>query len=320
MVMTLATRETYSPTLSISRQGEVTRLASAAPVVFIFERAAREGRQRSGTCRRGPVTREPTEGGPEFGLLGAFEIRATNGRPFAVGGAKRRGVAALLAVRAGLPCSLDLLVEALWGEEPPAGAAGTVRTYVSQLRRRFGFPIEATTAGYILAVPRESVDALRFEHLVEVARRDDDISRRATLLGEALALWRGEALAEFAGLPWADEQARSWERVRREAVQERVRIRLVSGEHASVIGELERVVEEYPLDEQLTADLMLARYRTGRQADALREFASLRRRLADELGIDPSAALAELERRMLDQDPSLDWIDGPRAARERRFS
>jgi class 3 adenylate cyclase len=188
-----------------------------------------------------------------------------------------------------------------------------VRTYVSQLRRRFGLPIETTPAGYILAVPRESVDALRFEHLVEAARREDDTSRRVTLLGDALALWRGEALAEFAGLRWADEQARSWERLRREVVQERVRTRLASGEDAALIGELERLVEQFPFDEQLTADLMLACYRSGRQADALREYAGLRHRLAHELGIDPSADLAELERRMLDHDPSLDFADTTRA-------
>jgi DNA-binding SARP family transcriptional activator len=304
--------------LSISREGEVTQLASAAPVVFIVERAAHEGRRRGEIGQPGPVAREARKCAAEFGVLGAFAIRGADGQAVAVGGAKRRGVAALLAVRAGSPCSLDFLVEALWGDARPAGAAATVRTYMSQLRRRFGLPIETTPAGYTLAVPRESVDALRFEHLVEAARRGDDIARSVTLLSDALALWRGEPLAEFAGLPWADEHARSWERLRREAVQERVRMRLASGAHASVIAELERVVEEYPLDEQLTAYLMLARYRTGRQADALREYASLRRRLADELGIDPSAELTELERRILDHDPTLDWFEVSCATRERQ--
>jgi DNA-binding SARP family transcriptional activator len=229
--------------------------------------------------------------------------------PVTLGGAKRRGLLALLVVHAGQVVSLDHLVDALWSEHPSKGARGTVQTYLSQLRKLFAaskdITLETRAGGYVLQAPTGCIDASRFEQLCAQAVAEPHTCRRLQVVDEALELWRGPPLGEFAGAEWADLEATRLEGLHLQALQQRIDALLDLGRHAEVIPELEGVIGEHRLDEHFWAQLMLAYYRAGRQADALRAYQEVRSVLADELGIEPGAELADLERKILDHDPAL---------------
>jgi DNA-binding SARP family transcriptional activator len=246
----------------------------------------------------------------EFRILGALEVIGPQG-PVTLGGAKRRGLLALLVVRAGQVVSLDCLVDSLWCEQLSKGARGTVQTYLSQLRKLFAasdaVTLETHPGGYVLQAATRCIDAARFEQLCAQAVAEPDTCRRLQVVDEALALWRGPPLGEFAGAEWADLEATRLEALHLQALQRRIDALLDLGRHAEVIPELEHLTGgEHRLDEHFWAQLMLAYYRAGRQADALRAYQDVRSTLADELGIEPGAELVDLERAILDHDATLD--------------
>ena len=214
-----------------------------------------------------------------------------------------------LVVQAGRVVSTDRLVEDLWGETPPGNPANTLQGRVSALRRALG-PVGAGLVvtrppGYVLEVDSGQVDAGRFEGLVAVAGRAVGAEAMG-LLTEALGLWRGSALAEFADQSWAQVEAARLEELRLAAVEGLVEWRLAAGEHARLVGELEGLVVAQPTRERLRGLLMVALYRSGRQADALAVYQQARVVLAEELGIDPSPELQRLHQAILVQDPALE--------------
>ena len=239
-------------------------------------------------------------------ILGMFEVVGSGG-PVAVRGPKRRGLLAFFIVNAGHPLSTDLLVEELWGEGAPEGAGRTVQTYVSQLRKLLegDARLETRPGGYTLEIEPTDIDARRFERAVLAAGETTDPSQRLAEVDDALAWWRGPPLAEFAGAGWADREASRLEAIHLDAVKRRHDALLALGRGGEAVAELEPLVRLHPLDEGLWAQLMIALYRTGRQGDALRTYQQARHHLVDELGIEPSAELADLERRILGRDPSL---------------
>ena len=243
----------------------------------------------------------------EFRILGSFEVEGEAGL-IDLRGAKRRGLVACLLVNAGRPMSTDRLVEELWGADGSEGAARTVQTYVSQLRKVFqgeAAKLVTSPGGYLLVVDPAAVDARRFDRTVTAATAETDPTRRLMLLDGALALWRGPPLGEFAGAGWADNEATRLEARRLNALRRRYETLLDLGRPGEAVAELETLVGVHPLDEGFWALFMLALYRSGRQADAIAAYQRARRRLVDELGIEPGPELVELEHRVLDQDPTL---------------
>lgn len=227
-----------------------------------------------------------------------------------LGGPKVRALLAVLLLHHGEVVSTDRLIDALWGERASATAAKTVQVYVSNLRRALGDGLLVTRGhGYLLLTGAGQVDSDRFEALVAEGRRvlrsgdGRDAGRR---LREALALWRGPALADFAYEPFAQNAIARLEEARLEALEDRIDADLAVGEQAGLVGELEALVAQHPLRERLQGQLMLALYRTGRQADALDRYREARRSLIEELGLEPGRALQELERAILSQDPALE--------------
>jgi predicted ATPase/DNA-binding SARP family transcriptional activator len=243
----------------------------------------------------------------EFQILGSFEVIGSGGI-VDLRGAKRRGLLACLVVHAGQPLSTDRLVDELWGDCGSDGATRTVQTYVSQLRKLLhdeAASLITRAGGYVLEVEPTAIDACRFEQAVTAAGGGPDPARRLATVDEALRLWRGPPLGEFAGAAWADREATRLEALRLQALQRRhdALIDLDRAEEAA--AELESLVRSHPLDERLWGQLMLALYRSGRQADALGAYQLARSRLVDELGIEPGPELAGLEHRILDHDPTL---------------
>ena len=254
----------------------------------------------------------------EIRLLGPLEVRGTNGI-ISLPRRQQRALLATLALRCGETVSTERLVADLWGENPPPSASGSLQNTVSALRKLVGRDVLVTQApGYRLAVGRDSVDTHRFERLVNEAREAEPAAA-ARLLGEALALWRGPALADLAEEGFAKVEATRLDELRVAAQEERIDAELALGRHAALVGELEQLVTTHPLRERLRAQLMLALYRCGRQAEALEVYRAARLALADELGLDPSPELKELERRILRQDASLAITnsDGRPAGRRR---
>jgi predicted ATPase/DNA-binding SARP family transcriptional activator len=246
----------------------------------------------------------------EFRILGPLEV-LDGATPVAVSGAKERALLADLLVHAGRVVAADRLVEDLWGERPPGNPANTLQGRVSALRRALGPAAARLTTrppGYRLDVDPELVDAARFERLAADADRAAarDPARALGLLAEALGLWRGPALAEFADQPWAQAEAARLEELRLAAVELRAELRLVTGRHGELVGELEALIAAHPLRERLQGQLMLALYRSGRQADALRVYQETRALLAEELGVDPSPELQRLHQAILIQDAALE--------------
>jgi DNA-binding SARP family transcriptional activator/class 3 adenylate cyclase len=256
----------------------------------------------------------------EYLVLGPLEVRDGR-RSVRVGSAKQRCLLAALLVHANAVVSLDRLGDILWGDDPPNDVAATLQTYVSRLRTALeppdsdgAAPILTRAPGYLLSLEQDQMDASRFERLVRDAQSRAGAGEpvaAAALLDEALGLWRGDALAEFADMDFARVEALRLEELRRVAIDERVEAKLSLGRHAEVVGELEGITTADPLAERPRRQLMIALYRCGRAADALRAYQEYREILRDELGIDPSAALAQLERDILDRKPTLEVIAGP---------
>ena len=241
----------------------------------------------------------------DFRLLGPLEV-VERDRPLALGGAKQRALLAVLLLHANDVVSTERLIDLLWGESPPSTVAKSVQTYVSRLRKTLGTGRLLTrTPGYVLHVDPSELDLARFERLVAQARGTDPESA-AQLLNEALALWRGPALADLAYEPFARAEIVRLEELRLAAVEQRIDSELAAGRHAEVAGELEALVLEHPLRERLRGQLMLCLYRAGRQAEALEAFRSARAVLVEELGIEPGRGLRELHEAILAQDPRLD--------------
>ena len=252
----------------------------------------------------------------EFRILGPLEV-VEGDTAIEVGGAKVRALLALLLLHPGHVVSTDRLLEGLWGDSPPATAANTLQTHVSHLRKALsqraagdnGQLVVTRAPGYLLAVDRAQTDVGRFEQLVEEGRRAlaGGPERAAAILTEALSLWRGPALVDFTFEPFASSAIGRLEELRMTAVASRIEARLALGHHSELAGELRQLVDEHPLREQLWGYLMLALYRCGRQADALRAFSELRGILGEELGIGPSQELQRLEEAILLQKAELDW-------------
>jgi DNA-binding SARP family transcriptional activator len=247
-----------------------------------------------------------------FRILGPVEL-VVDGAPQALP-AKPRALLTLLLLHRNQVVALDRIVEDVWEGAPPETATKAAQIYVSQLRKVVGDRLESRAPGYRLRVEPGELDAERFEELLagaESGSAEEAVAR----LDEALALWHGAALAEFAGSGFARDEAARLEERRLEAIEGRVEAQLELGRHAPAIAELERSVREQPLRERPHELLMLALYRAGRQADALEVYRRLRERLDSELGLTPSPALRELETAILRQDPELAApLRPPRAA------
>ena len=241
----------------------------------------------------------------EFRILGPLEV-VEDDSPIALGGARRRALLALLLTRANEVVSTDRLIDELWGERPPENAANALQYHVSRLRKLLGGPEAIITRepGYLIQVGPDELDLLRFERLVEEGQRSSP-EAAARLLRDALALWRGPALADVAHESFAQAEILRLEELRLVALERRIDAELELGRDAELVAELEALVREHPLRERLRAQLMLALYRSGRQADALEVYRQTRRLLVDELGLEPSPALHELEQAILHQDPEL---------------
>jgi DNA-binding SARP family transcriptional activator len=244
----------------------------------------------------------------DYRLLGSLEVHDSD-RSLALGGAKQRALLALLLVNANHVVPRDRLIDELWGDQPPETCVPSLQVYVSRLRKLLPPGTVRTQApGYVLEVAADELDLERFERLLAEGRdalRRADPQRASRLLHEALALWRGPALAEFAFDEFAQPHIRRLDDLRLAAVEERIEADLALGRHADQIGELEALVAENPHRERLRGQLMVALYRSGRQAEALAAYQAGRRAL-DELGIAPGNELQRLERQILTHDRELD--------------
>jgi predicted ATPase/DNA-binding SARP family transcriptional activator len=252
-----------------------------------------------------------------IGLLGPVEVtEGETGMP--LGGAKDRALLALLAVHAGRVVSDDRILEELWGDALPDNPSNALQKRVSQLRKAIGASrIARHGEGYLLDVTADEVDALAFEARVVEGRKAvaaGDMGTASALLADALELWRGPALAEFADLSFARSEAGRLEELRLSALEDRVESDLALGRHGSLPGELSALVADHPLRERLRGQLMLALYRAGRQADALRAYADGRAVLIEELGLDPGPELRALEAAILAHDLALAAPPPPGAA------
>jgi DNA-binding SARP family transcriptional activator len=242
----------------------------------------------------------------DFRLLGPLEVVSEGDQPLALGGVKQRSLLAVLLLHANELVSSDRLIDQLWGASPPATAAKTVQVYVSRLRKALGEGRLATHGhGYLLRTEPEELDLARFERLADEARRAAPESA-AGKLREALALWRGPALADLAYERFAQVDIARLEEMRLAVLEQRIDADLALGRHGELVGELEMLVARYPLRERLRCQLMLALYRSARQAEALEAYRAARRELQEELGLDPSAELRQLEQAILRQDTALD--------------
>ena len=242
-------------------------------------------------------------------LLGELEVEIS-GERVRFEGVKQRRLFAVLALRAPEAVSADELVEALWGDEPPAGGTQALQKQISRLRRRLGGGslVRHRPPGYALDIDPQMVDSRRFEELLRrgrVALDNDDPERAAADLQAALALWRGEALADYRFDEFAQNEIARLEELRLEAIEERLSAELASGSGEVLVGELQALVAEHPLRERLRGQLMVALYRAGRQAEALETMRLGRQLLVDQLGLEPGPELRRLERMILAQDSAL---------------
>lgn len=244
----------------------------------------------------------------KFRLLGLLEV-SERGRVIGLPRGKERALLAMLLLHANEPVSSDRLVDELWGERPPEHAAQTVRIYVSRLRKALGSDrVQTTPAGYLLQLRPSELDGEEFERLARQgheALEGGEPHRADRFLAEALALWRGPALADFRFESFAQAEIRRLEELKAAARADRIDARLAAGEANGLVAELEELVATNPLWERPRGQLMLALYRAGRQAEALDLYRRTRALLADELGIEPSPQLQALERAILNQDPEL---------------
>ena len=243
----------------------------------------------------------------EFGVLGPLEV-TDRGRPMSVAGAKVRALLALLLADVGAVVPAARLADQLYGDDPPSNIANALQTRVSQLRRTLGAHIVVgRSPGYLLAVEPEAVDAVRFQRLADQGRKalvDGSPKEASDLLAAALALWRGPAFVDV-DVQATRAEARRLDELRLTALEDRIAADLALGRHDALVAELQALVAEQPLREALRGQLMLALYRSGRQAEALRVYDEGRAQLVDELGLDPGPELRRLQAAILDHDPSL---------------
>jgi DNA-binding SARP family transcriptional activator len=257
----------------------------------------------------------------EFRILGPLEVWH-DGTPLRVTGDRQRALLAILLLYAGEVVSADQLMDDLWGDALPAAGITALRVRVSRLRKALGCGddlVAARAHGYVLLVGPGQLDLHRFERLVaegERALEGGDAALASERLREGLALWRGPPLQDFAYAPFAQAAIARLQELRLAARERWIDAELALGRHAHLVGQLEELVGRHPLRERLHAQLMLALYRDGRQADALAVYRDVRSRLVDEVGIEPAPRLQALERRILAQDPGLD-LDGRTPARAR---
>jgi predicted ATPase/DNA-binding SARP family transcriptional activator len=252
----------------------------------------------------------------EIRLLGPFEAFA-GGSLAHVGGSKRQALLAMLALRGGRVADIDTLVDALWEEELPSAPRNALHHHIARLRAALGEEsIVASFDGYALKDAR--VDAIRFEELLAETRsalRDDDVPAAADAVASALALWRGSALQGLTGTAWFSAEARRLETLRVDALEEDFEVRLALGEHRELTPALRSALADNPFRERLWGQLMLALYRSGRQADALETFQEARRVLADKLGLEPGPELRRLQEAILAHDPAIAAIPVDRRRR-----
>jgi DNA-binding SARP family transcriptional activator/ABC-type transport system substrate-binding protein/outer membrane protein assembly factor BamB len=250
----------------------------------------------------------------EFRLLGPLEV-SDHGRALELGGQKRRALLALLLLHANEVVSSDRLIEELWGEEPPQAAATALHGHVSRLRKLLGGDggseqlLVTRPPGYMLRVEPEQVDLHRFERLrgeARAARVKGDLAGASKALQAALSLWSGPPLGGLAYERFAQTEVNRLEELRLATIEERIEVDLALGRHGDLISELEHLVSEHRFREGLRGQLMLALYRSGRQAEALQVYQQARTALVEELGIEPGQPLRELQQAILRQDESLD--------------
>jgi DNA-binding SARP family transcriptional activator len=257
----------------------------------------------------------------DFRILGPLEIW-DDGVPVRVAGERQRALLAILLIHVGEVVSSDRLMDDLWGDSQPTAGATALRVRVSHLRKALrddGDLLAARAHGYVLRIEADQLDLHRFERLVgegEQALSDGEAALARERLSDALALWRGPPLADFAYAPFAHAAVVRLEELRLATVELRIEADLALGRHAAVVGELETLVADHPLRERFCAQLMVALYRAGRQAEALAAYRTARNRLVDELGIEPGPQLQNLERSILAQDRALD-LEESRPARAR---
>jgi DNA-binding SARP family transcriptional activator len=240
-------------------------------------------------------------------LLGPVDVMV-DGEERPVAGLRRKAVLATLALHAGEVVSTDRLVDAVWGETAPLTALNTLQHHVSHLRAVLGgkAAILSRPPGYLLDLGEYGTDVQLAERLLRQGTQSADPRQGAQELRQALALWRGRPLADVAGLAWLEDQAGRLDLLCQQIRRALFQARLAAGEHLHLVPELEQMAADHPLDEQVHAQLIVALYRCGRQADALSAYQRLRATLAEELGIDTSRPLRDLETAILRQDPSLD--------------
>jgi len=249
----------------------------------------------------------------DYRILGPLEVSA-DGRAIDVGGPRLRALLVVLLLRANEPVPRDVLVHELWGEQPPAGAQHSLDVYVSRLRKSLdpaaNGPVVVTRPGaYSLRLAEEQLDARRFERLAAEGRAaldGNEPGQAAATLRAALKLWRGPALADLVNGHVPRVEAARLDELRLGAIVDRIDSDLALGHHAEVVSELEALVAVYPLRERLHEQLMIALYRSGRQADALEAYQTARRTLVEDLGLEPGPALQRLEQAILRQDASVD--------------
>ena len=252
----------------------------------------------------------------QYRILGPLEVSGADGE-VSLGGPKPRALLALLLLHANEVVPTDRLIDELWGEDSPEDAAAALRVNVSRLRKALPEDVLSTRSpGYVVRVEPDDLDLHRFERLVDEGKSllvrglASDASQR---LHDALSLWRGAPLADFAYESFAQAAIARLEEIRLAAVELRVDADLLLGRHDELVAELEALVAQHPLRERLREFLMTALYRSGRQAEALEAYQRARRALVDGLGLEPSAALQQLERAILRHDPALDHEAAPRA-------
>jgi DNA-binding SARP family transcriptional activator len=229
-----------------------------------------------------------------------MEVRS-DGRTIPIGRGKQRTLLALLVLNAGRVVSAERLIDELWGDDPPATASTALQVYVSRLRKALGGNAIATREpGYVVDVAPEAIDLFRFERIVREARVADP-ERAVVLLREALELWRGPALSDVD----LRRESERLDELRIDALEACLELELGFGRHAELVSQLEALVREQPLRERFREQLMLALYRSGRQAEALDAYRDARRTLVEELGIEPGDRLQQLEQAILRHEPAL---------------
>jgi len=272
------------------------------------------------TRKEGDIAHSADPGPLDVRLLGPLEVRH-EGRLLKLGGAKPRTLLADLVLHLGEAVSVDRLIDDLWGESPPDSAPHAVEVHVSRLRKELGGALVTRAPGYVLAVEPDQVDLTRFARLVADGRAlsERDPESAAAIFRDALALWRGPALADFAFEPFAQVEIGRLEELRSDALELRIDCDLRLGRR-DLVAELQALVAASPLRERAREQLMLALYREGRQADALAEYRAARSVLMEELGVEPNPSLRALEAAILRQDAALTLPVRPAAQAQRKLA